>query len=112
MDTKNKNEKNIIINDEIREATLQQIKAILGDGTAIREMIYRICLFAVQEIHILFMGETGTGKEEVVRFTYELSSRYGKPFIPVDCAALVGTLAEAELFGCKKGAYTEKIIKK
>jgi DNA-binding NtrC family response regulator len=55
---------------------------------------------------LLFVGETGVGKEVFARLAHRMSSRRDEPFIAVNCAALPETLIETELFGVAKGAYT------
>ncbi len=57
-------------------------------------------------LNILVCGETGVGKEVVVRSLYQKSTRLGKPFVKVNCAALPHTLLESEMFGYEKGAFT------
>jgi len=80
---------------------------LLGASKCFREVIDHLILFAKTEVTILIEGETGTGKELAARAAHECSDRQGKPFIPVNCGALPGELAESELFGCEKGAYTD-----
>ena len=77
-------------------------------GTS-REMqrVYRLIAKVTESRHpVLILGESGTGKEIVARSIHYLSPRREKPFVPVDCAGLVPTLIESELFGYVKGAFT------
>lgn len=80
---------------------------LLGASRCFREAMDHLILFAKTDVTILIEGETGTGKELAARAAHEFSDRQGKPFIPVNCGALPGELAESELFGCDRGAYTD-----
>lgn len=79
---------------------------IIGDSAAIRGVIRQAKQFAEYEMPVLLLGETGTGKEEFARLIHFSSSRAEKPFVPLNCASLPGDLAESELFGNVKGAFT------
>jgi len=80
---------------------------LIGVSRCFREVIDHLILFAKTDVTLLIEGETGTGKELAARAAHEFSNRQGKPFIPVNCGALPGELAESELFGCERGAYTD-----
>lgn len=62
---------------------------------------------ASSDFPVLLIGDSGTGKELFARFIHSNSKRANKPFVAVNCPAIPGTLAETELFGYKKGAFTD-----
>ena len=80
-----------------------QLIGVSANITKIRKIIDKL---ADTGINLIVCGETGVGKEVVVRQLYERSNRYGKPFVKVNCAALPDTLLESEMFGHEKGAFT------
>ncbi|MGA1794884.1 MAG: sigma-54 interaction domain-containing protein [bacterium] len=83
------------------------LKKILGKSRAIHELHEKIDRISSCDVTTLISGESGTGKELVARAIHYLSSRAGKPFIPVNCGAIPEHLFENELFGHVKGAFTD-----
>lgn len=78
----------------------------IGHTPAILKLKDDIALFAQLDCNVLIIGETGTGKELVARTIHELSPRSEGPFIPINCATLTEDLAQNEMFGHEKDAYT------
>lgn len=79
---------------------------ILGHAPPFASQIYKIPMIARCSAGVLIQGETGTGKELVARAIHHLSPRSGQPFVAVNCAGIPDGLAENELWGHAKGAYT------
>jgi transcriptional regulator with PAS, ATPase and Fis domain len=77
----------------------------LAGGPVLRPILEQARLAAPSSLPTVILGETGTGKEGLSRAMHEWGGRKG-PFVAVNCATLVPTLAEAELFGYRKGAFT------
>jgi DNA-binding NtrC family response regulator len=79
---------------------------LIGDSPIMGELNRLLLKVAPTDATVLLVGETGVGKELVARTLHRLSYRRERPFVTVDCAALVETLFESELFGHVRGAYT------
>ena len=80
---------------------------IIGESEAIKDVFTKIEKVAPTDANVLILGENGTGKDLIARSLHENSNRSDKPFIKVDVGALSNTLFESELFGYKKGAFTD-----
>ena len=79
---------------------------LIGSTTVMQDLRSRIERVAVTDFTVLIEGESGTGKELVARQLHELSRRRGGAFVAVNCAAVVETLLEAELFGIEERTAT------
>lgn len=79
---------------------------VLGSNPRVNRIARHVERAADVECTVLVSGETGTGKELWARLLHRLGPRRNKPFVPVNCAALTATLAESQLFGHEKGAFT------
>jgi DNA-binding NtrC family response regulator len=86
--------------------------AIVGHSPAIMDTCKKLARLSQVEAPVLVTGETGTGKELVAESIAQLSSRFGKPFVVVNCAAMPETLLESELFGFEKGSFTGAVAAK
>jgi two-component system, NtrC family, response regulator HydG len=80
---------------------------LLGCSDQMREIFHKINKIAPTDANILILGENGTGKDLIARAIHENSLRANKPYMKVDVGALSETLFESELFGHKKGAFTD-----
>ncbi len=79
---------------------------IVGDSKPMRELLETVARIAPQDITVLVSGETGTGKELIASLVHAHSSRSSGPLVRINCAAIPGELAEVELFGHARGAFT------
>ena len=84
---------------------------LIGESRQVREILALVRRVADFDVTVLVQGETGVGKEIVATEIHEGSTRRGKAFIRVNCAAIPANLLEAELFGYEKGAYTGAAVK-
>ena len=84
----------------------QQIE-IVGESEVMQNLFQKLEKIAPTDANVLILGENGTGKDLIAHAIYQMSLRKDKPYIKVDVGALTDTLFESELFGHKKGAFTD-----
>src|SRR6476619_3863657 len=82
-------------------------KELIGESEVMEEIFLKIGKIAPTDANILILGENGTGKDLIAKAIHQQSMRADKPFIKVDVGALTESLFESELFGHKKGAFTD-----
>jgi len=80
---------------------------LIGESPPMREFFSEFSRVADTEASVLITGESGTGKELVARALHQNSRRQNGPFVAINCSAFPETLLESELFGYKKGAFTD-----
>ena len=92
----------------LREALREEynFEEMVGASPAFRKVVREVEQVAWSDSTVLICGETGTGKELIANAIHARSARQNRPFITVNCAALPAGLAESELFGHEKGAFT------
>ena len=90
------------------EELLDQSHAV-GISPGYNSVLHMVRRVAPTNATVLFLGESGVGKEVFARTLHRLSSRSNKPFVAVNCAAIPEQLMESELFGAERGAYTGAI---
>lgn len=89
-----------------RQLSGQQNREMIGQSAPMQHLREETELVGRSDLTVLITGETGVGKELVAQAIHRASSRAGKPMVSINCAALPDTLAESELFGHVRGAFT------
>ncbi len=89
-----------------------QFPGIIGDSSALKQVLDQVATVATSEATVLILGETGTGKELIAHAIHLMSRLKQGPFIKVNCAAIPTGLLESELFGHERGAFTGAISRK
>ena len=95
-----------------QERNPRRFEQIIGHSPALEAVLEQVECVAPTDSTVLIQGETGTGKELIARAIHNISSRCGRPFIKLNCAAIPFDLLESELFGHEKGAFTGAIAQK
>jgi len=90
----------------------RRFEQVIGNSPALEVVLEQVERVAPTGSTVLIQGETGTGKELIARAIHNISSRCGRPFVRVNCAAIPLDLLESELFGHEKGAFTGAIAQK
>lgn len=98
---------NTYLQEEVVEA--KAFGDLIGQSSALRQIISQIDLVAPTEASVLIMGDTGTGKELVAREIHRRSPRKDRPLVRVNCASIPKDLFESEFFGHVRGAFTGAI---
>jgi formate hydrogenlyase transcriptional activator len=97
------------VDQDSRERRFEQL---IGNSPALEAVLEQVERVAPTDSTVLVQGETGTGKELIARAIHNISSRCGRPFVKLNCAAIPFDLLESELFGHEKGAFTGAIAQK
>ncbi len=95
-----------------RHDGVRQFDQIIGTSPALEAVLEKIERVAPTASTVLILGETGTGKELIAKAIHNISPRYDRPFVKVNCAAIPLDLLESELFGHERGAFTGAISQK
>jgi PAS domain S-box-containing protein len=85
---------------------------IVGNSSVLRETLQLVRRIAATDSTVLIQGETGTGKELIAQAIHRLSPRAHAPMVRVNCGAICAQLADSELFGHEKGAFTGALVKR
>jgi formate hydrogenlyase transcriptional activator len=101
-----------MLNSHDRYSSLRGFEQIVGSSPALERVLEQVEYVAPTDSTVLIAGETGTGKELIAHAIHKASSRRGRPFVKLSCAAIPLDLLESELFGHERGAFTGAIAQK
>src|SRR5580692_1803892 len=90
----------------------RRFEQLIGKSRSLEAVLDQVERVAPTDSTVLIQGETGTGKELIARAVHNVSSRCGRPFIKLNCAAIPDALLESELFGHERGAFTGAVAQK
>jgi transcriptional regulator with GAF, ATPase, and Fis domain len=90
----------------------RRFEQLIGNSPALEAVLEQVERVAPMDSTVLIQGETGTGKELVARAIHNISSRCGRPFVKLNCAAIPLDLLESEIFGHERGAFTGAIAQR
>ncbi len=93
-------------NKRLQQAFTKEPLPLIGQSPAMEKVFEKISLVAGSDVTVLITGESGTGKDLTARSIHALSDRKNKSYIPVNCPTIPEHILESELFGYKKGAFT------
>lgn len=93
-------------------ANERRFEQLIGNSAVLETVLEQVERVAPTSSTVLIHGETGTGKELIARALHNISPRFGRPFVKLNCAAIPLDLLESELFGHEKGAFTGAIAQK
>jgi formate hydrogenlyase transcriptional activator len=95
-----------------QDSDSRRFEQIIGESAALEAVFEQLECVAPTDSTVLVQGETGTGKELIARAIHNISSRCGRSFVKLNCAAIPFDLLESELFGHEKGAFTGAIAQR
>jgi formate hydrogenlyase transcriptional activator len=90
----------------------REFKRIVGKSPALEAVLEQVERVAPTDSTVLIQGETGTGKELIAQAIHNVSPRYGRPYVKLNCSAIPFDLLESELFGHERGSFTGAIAQK
>ena len=100
------------IGSDNRDRGPRRFEQLIGNSPALESVLEKVERVASTDSTVLIQGETGTGKELIARAIHNISSRCGRSFVKLNCAAIPLDLLESELFGHERGAFTGAIAQK